>query len=267
VVRRSLSLRGPTRLTLTRDKRPWDATDRRTHSCSVRNGQGEIRSNDGGPTTVVPDAVLSLVLDHTVDGILLVSDGGVIVYANRALHQLLGYDAGSLIGRSLETLIPEDLRDRHRRAVARFHRKPTARPMGRADLDIEGRRADGSTVAVDVQLEALPGLPFMVATVRDMTAERRSSVDRAIDKLDLAGARMQVDRLQSALDQVIQRLFALGASIEAGAANESDLSARLNTALKHIDQIIEAVQKDIGGRVVQICQYVRPMLTDDNQVR
>lgn len=203
-----------------------------------------------------------MVLDHTVDGLLLVGDEGVIIYANGPLHQLLGYDAGDLIGLPLDALLPEDVRDRHRRQFTQFQRKPTLRPMGREDLDIEGRRADGSTVAVDVQLDSLPGLPFMVATVRDMTAERRSSVDRAIDKLDLASARTQVDLLQSALDLVIQRLFALGASIEAGAANSSALSARLNTALQHIDQIIEVVQKGIGRRMVPTGRDVRPVLTD-----
>ena len=38
----------------------------------------------------------------------------------------------------------------------------TTRPMG-DDLDIEGRRADGSSFPVDVQLNALPGSALVVA--------------------------------------------------------------------------------------------------------
>ncbi len=241
--------------TMSQDERPWGSDGSRTHSCSVRSAQGGIRSKGGRPTSAVSDSVLSMVLDHTTDGVLLVSDDGVIVYANRQLHQLLRYEAGDLVGLPLGALLPEGARDRHHRQFTRFQKKPALRPMGREDLDIEGRRADGSTVAIDVQVDSLPGLPFLVATVRDMTAARRSTVDRAIDKLDLAGARMQVDRLQSALDQVIQRLFALGASIEAG-ANKPDLEARLTTAVRHIDQVIEAVQVDIGRRMAPSGQHV-----------
>jgi hypothetical protein len=115
--------------------------------------------------------------------------------------------------------------------------------MGREDLDIEGRHADGSYIAVDVQLDALPGHPLVVATVRDVAAQRRSSVDRAIDQLDLATARTEVTRLRASLDQVIQRLFALGASIEAGASDHTELSHRLSMAVERIDQIIDAVQQ------------------------
>ncbi len=190
--------------------------------------------------------LLSLVLDHTPDGVLLADERAVIVYANRSLHRLFGYDDGDLVGRSLDVLIPDDVRVRHRSQVKRFLKHPRPRQMGREDLDIEGRRLDGSFIAVDVQLDALPGTPFVLATVRDVAEQRRSSVDRAIGELDLASSRRQVTRLQASLDQVIQRLFALGTSIEAGPvdqADEADLSNRLAAAVDRIDQIIEAVQQ------------------------
>jgi PAS domain S-box-containing protein len=190
--------------------------------------------------------LLSLVLDHTPDGVLLADERAVIVYANRSLHRLFGYADGDLVGRPINVLIPDDVRVRHRSQVKRFQKHPRPRQMGREDLDIEGRRFDGSFIAVDVQLDALPGTPLVMAAVRDVAEQRRSSVDRAIDQLDLATARGQVTRLQASLDHVIQRLFALGTSIEAGSADqadEDDLSNRLAAAVDRIDQIIEAVQQ------------------------
>jgi PAS domain S-box-containing protein len=221
-----------------------------THRVASRNTQGPRRDGQHPRTDIVKESesgeLLSLVLDHTPDGVLLADERAVIVYANRSLHRLFGYDDGDLLGQPIDVLIPDDVRVRHRSQVKRFHKHPRPRQMGREDLDIEGRRLDGSVIAVDVQLDALPGTPFVMAAVRDVAEQRRSSVDRAIGQLDLANARSQVTRLQASLDQVIQRLFALGTSIEAGAADqadEADLSNRLAAAVDRIDQIIEAVQQ------------------------
>ena len=115
--------------------------------------------------------------------------------------------------------------------------------MGRDDLDIEGRRADGTHFSVDIQLAVLPGTSLVVATVRDMTVERQAAVDNAIARIDLANATARIDHLQESLDLIIQRLFALGTSIAAGASNETVLLTRLANATHGIDEIIEAVQE------------------------
>ena len=119
--------------------------------------------------------------------------------------------------------------------------------MGRDDLDIEGRRADGTHFSVDIQLDVLPGSPLVVATVRDMTVQRQASVDNAIARIDLANAATRIDHLQESLDLVIQRLFALGTSIAAGASNEPVLLDRLAGATRGIDEVIEAVQERRHG--------------------
>ena len=49
---------------------------------------------------------------------------GRIVAANDALHTLLGYPDGRLIGRKLEKLVPDDLRDLHRAYCTEFARDP-----------------------------------------------------------------------------------------------------------------------------------------------
>jgi PAS domain S-box-containing protein len=224
---------------------PTDLVEIRGVASADQLGPTGKREHHGVGDTVgqVSGDLLSLILDHTTDGVLLADARGAIAYANRPLHRLFGYNDGELVGQPLEVLIPEDLRARHRTQVKRFQKNPRPRQMGREDLDIEGRHIDGSSLAVDVQLSALPGVPFVVATVRDMAAQRRSSVDRAIEQLDLATARADVKRLQASLDQVIQRLFALGTSIEAGASDDIELSERLATAVERIDQIIQAVQQ------------------------
>jgi PAS domain S-box-containing protein len=188
------------------------------------------------------DAFLSMLLDRTTDGIMLADDGGVIVYANRPLLQMFGYDAAELMGQRVEILLPEYLRHHHRKQVESFVAAPKGRPMGREDLDLEGRRADGSVFSIDVQLNAMPDSGLVVATIRDMTAQRQASVDHAIGKIDLSNARSHAQHLEMALDLVIQRLFALGTSIAASASDDRMLSERLATALGGIDEIIGTIQ-------------------------
>ena len=184
-----------------------------------------------------------MVLDRTTDGVVMTDGDGVIVYANMPLLKMFGYDAEDLIGQRVEALLPDYLRDSHRDHVKDYIAAPRPRPMGRDDLDIEGCRADGSVFSIDVQLNALPGTSLVVATIRDMTQQRQAAVDCAIVKIDLANVKSQVEQLQGSLDLVIQRLFALGTSIAASAANEELLSERLAGALHGIDQVIEAVQE------------------------
>lgn len=176
--------------------------------------------------TAVLEDLLTSVLDCAVDAVVMTDDDGVIVYANSALMQLFGFtDEDSPIGMSIGDLLPDA-----------------------DEMDVEGRRVDGSMFAVDVQVRVLPDAPFVVATVRDMTAQRQTVVDNAIDRIDLANARLRIDQLQWSLDFVIQRLFALGTSILASASNGTDLTYRMETAVQAVDDIINAIQRDRQSR-------------------
>jgi PAS domain-containing protein len=171
--------------------------------------------------TVASGELLSMVLDLTTDAALLSDGDGVIVHVNTPLLRLFGYQSGTLVGQHVDVLMLPDC----------------------DDTDVEGRRADGTTFPIDVHLNVPAGSPLVVATVRDMTAERQSSVDGAIARIDLANAISRIDQLQESLDLVIQQLFGLGTSIVASASNDSALSQRLDDAVRGIDQVIDAVQQ------------------------
>lgn len=195
---------------------------------------------------VAPDLtsgeLLAMVLDRTSDGVVVANRNGTIMYVNEPLERLFGFAADDLIGQPVETLIPHHLRGEHREHVERYSDAPRPRPMGREDLDIEGRRADGSTFPVDVQLNIVPGADLVVATVRDMTAQRAFVAECALGKIDLARARSEATQLRESLDLVIQRLFGLGMSMSAGASDKAALDERLDKALHGIDALIETVQ-------------------------
>ena len=124
--------------------------------------------------------LLQAVVEDAPDGILVVGESGAIEIANREAGRLAGCPPGALIGRPIEDLVPEELREAHRLHRAHFEASPRARAMG-AGLPLELRRPDGSRLPVDVSLSPLRnGLgPRTIAVFRDVSD--RVALARQVD--------------------------------------------------------------------------------------
>lgn len=106
------------------------------------------------------------------DGILLVDQEGTIIRLNRQVEALFGYDREELLGKPLETLMPERFRKEHVLHRAGYYQEPRLRPMG-VELDLFGRRKDGEEFPVDIVLSPLrteQGL-LVIAMIRDVTSQ------------------------------------------------------------------------------------------------
>ncbi len=101
---------------------------------------------------------------HTSPYATIVSDkSGRILMANRRAEELFGYEPGELIGRPIETLIPQDQRDRHRSLRDSYHKAPRTRPMV-SGLELLGCRRDGSTFRVEIALNPIETDDGLVVT-------------------------------------------------------------------------------------------------------
>jgi len=117
------------------------------------------------------DAGAWALLDAAPDGVVLVDEGGRILLVNRRTEELFGYDRGDLLGRSVDELLPERLRQIHRADRTRYRVEPHTRSMG-AGMALLGRRADGGEFPVEISLSPITtdsGLRI-VAAIRDVTA-------------------------------------------------------------------------------------------------
>jgi len=105
------------------------------------------------------------------DALLLVDADGRIALANPAAERLLLYPRDGLRGVGVDALVPDAVRARHAALRAAYAVEPQPRPMG-AQHALVARRADGSTVMVEIALSPLTdhGLPYVVAAVRDVSA-------------------------------------------------------------------------------------------------
>ncbi len=132
-----------------------DLEERRRTADVLRRGEERLRE----------------VLAIAPDGMVLVDANGLIVLVNTRTEELFGYARHELIGKPVETLLPEPAG-----ALHRFHRRsyladPAARRVG-AEVKLRGRRRDGSEFPVEITLSPIEtdAGRFVTAAIRDVSA-------------------------------------------------------------------------------------------------
>ncbi len=188
--------------------------------------------------------------EASADGLVLVDRDGTILATNSAFLQMFGYAASDLAGASLESLVPPDLREHHIQLRDAFEERPVARPMA-ASRNLEGLRSDGSTFPINVSLGQLPSETgdHTFATVRDLTERLEAEAEAAAVRRAHAMA-LERERIAHDLhDNVIQRLFALGLTLEGlpPRIETPDVAGKVFAAVDTIDDIIDDLRSTIYG--------------------
>jgi PAS domain S-box-containing protein len=115
------------------------------------------------------------VLEAVPDALVGVDQSGVVRLVNHQAESLFAYDRHDLIGVPIEMLVPDSLGQVH--AVHRAgYNKATSTPRMGTDLELTGRRRDGTQFPVSVGLSLMDtqdGL-LVVAAVRDTTGHKKA---------------------------------------------------------------------------------------------
>ena len=143
---------------------------------------------------------LLLLLEVSPDALVMVDAVGHIVSMNSQAQTLFGYTHAELAGMALEVLLPERFRTAHFLHREQYAISPRTRPMG-AELELYGRRKDGSEFPVDISLSPLlfDGRLHVLAAIRD------SSVRRHLEARERAAretAEVRLALLQLVLDEL-----------------------------------------------------------------
>ena len=121
------------------------------------------------------DQYFRTLLDDTPDSIVVINPGGKIVLVNKQTEKLFGYTREELLGKGMESLVPQRLRSKHRLHRGDYSRKPRVRQMG-VGLELRGLTKDGSEFPVEISLSPVQtedGLLIMAA-IRDITDKKQT---------------------------------------------------------------------------------------------
>jgi two-component system sensor histidine kinase DevS len=200
------------------------------------------------PESRLSDDVLREALDAAPDGIVVVDDAGSIVFVNSMAQLLFGYSARELAGMSVDELLPENVRGSHAGRRAEYGAHPRTRSMG-SGLDLHGRRQSGVEFPVEISLSPLrtDDGPLVVVIIRDVTERRTADeeLQRAHEVLALVDDRERIAR--DLHDTVIQRLFAVGLSLQSAVTRLEPGPAleRIELAVDEIDTTIREIRSSI----------------------
>ena len=140
------------------------------------------------------------VVDTALDGVIVMDAQGAIRQFNPAAERIFGYRRNDVIGKALaDVLVPPSRQAAHRAGLARYLATESATLLGKR-LELEGLRADGSLIPLELSITRMPGSEISFAGfARDLTERKRQeavhaqyvaiveSSDDAILSIDLKG--------------------------------------------------------------------------------
>jgi PAS domain S-box-containing protein len=200
-----------------------------------------------------------LVINAAPNAMIMVDSAGVISFANAPTATVFGYSLSELIGRPIETLIPERFRDRHAGYRKGFHSEPSSRAMG-VGRDLFGRRKDGSEFPVEVGLNPIhttEGL-FVLASVIDITARKQAEVEHQLQNMELArvGRVAVMGELAASLAHEVNN--PIGAIVANASAGQRLLAAgKIGT--EELKELLADIVAD-GRRAGEVIQGIRNMV-------
>ena len=140
----------------------------------------------------ISEAYFRMLLESAPDAMVIIDDQGKIAIANGQAEEMFGYTRQEMLGKPVEILLPERLREDHVGHRDGFAAEPRLRPMG-PGLELLARREDGSEFPVEISLSPVRSDAghFVSSVIRDVTVRRR--MDR-----EIIAARQEAERANKA---------------------------------------------------------------------
>ncbi len=137
------------------------------------------------------------------DALVLVDGSGLIIQANRQALDLFGYAQEALLGESIEMLVPENARARHRAHRAGYVAHPHVRAMGATGQTLMGLRQDRTQFPLEIALSPIDnqGSVQYLASIRDISKSQRARQTLVRARYDALAARFGQLALESKEEQ------------------------------------------------------------------
>lgn len=183
--------------------------------------------------------------EFSPDAVLLVTQEGKIVLANRRASELLGYSGEELVGMSVEQFMPESIRSNHAELRRRYLAAPNLRLMGARPDGFHARRKDGSIINVDIALGPImadDGEQLTIVEMRDITARIEAKMkSKALEAQLRQSQKMDaVGRLSGGIAHDFNNLLQV---VSINAEMAKDNLPQGSPAGRHIERIAKAADR------------------------
>src|SRR2546430_5440815 len=151
------------------------------------------------------------ILENALDCIITMDAAGRVVEFNPAAERVFGFSHEEAIGKELaELIIPEHMREQHRRGLAHFLKTGEGPVIGKR-IEISGLRKNGSEILVELAITALKidSSPVFTAYLRDIT-ERTRNDRRRLAQYTVASLLAGSWTMEEAAPAILQTIASIG---------------------------------------------------------
>ncbi|MFB2761366.1 CHASE domain-containing sensor histidine kinase [Shewanella xiamenensis] len=136
-----------------------------------------------------------LVIEASPSALFMVDKTGAITLVNTHAERLFGYTREELLGRSINMLLPESLREIHQKHLSHYLLHPIAKNMSMRD-DLFGCCKDGTRLAIEVGLTPIHfsnGI-YILTTINNISERKRIEAQRIEHTAELERINQELDR-------------------------------------------------------------------------
>lgn len=140
-----------------------DITERKQAETSLRESETKLRT----------------FMESASEGIVIVDHEGRIELVNARIQEMFGYKRSELLDKTIEFLVPDEMRAPHAKHRKKYLRHPKTRRMGKG-MDLSGRRKDGTTFPVEISLShiRMNDGNYVMSFISDITERRQIETER-----------------------------------------------------------------------------------------
>ncbi|HEV7764742.1 MAG TPA: PAS domain S-box protein [Thermoanaerobaculia bacterium] len=193
-----------------------------------------------------------LMTETAQDAIFTIDESSTITFCNRAVERMFGYAPEELLGKPLEIIIPERLRDAHRRGIARFLRT-RKRNIPWTGVELPALHRDGHEFPCEISFGEYTSGEETIFTglARDVTERKRTLELEQIARAEAEAAREQLERRADE-----EAAFRHLASALTGAVEMTDVLYEITNRATHVTRAdgvyVERVLKVNNTTVVEV---------------
>jgi PAS domain S-box-containing protein len=180
-------------------------------------------------------------VENGSDAIVTIDEESTVVYANRSVERVFGYEPEALVGEPLTTIMPERFHERHASSMGEYLTTGN-KTLDWNDIQLPAERADGTEVTLDITFEehVHEGERVFSGIMRDITerVEREEALERQNEQLERFASIVSHD-----IRDPLQNAQATATLLRARADDEAvgDLVDELDETLGRMDTLVDDV--------------------------